>query len=147
MPLSNPGPASVGIVSTTTADCSSRPAVHAFESLRSITSSPTAREKRRESSLVYWRFAWRLPLRNTSDSPARFTAVIKFLEADGFDVAEDSAYGLSLGPGEEREFTGATLINLPAAATVTKTRVEFQHRPDAGREAVEFPPLAAGEAP
>ena len=79
-----------------------------------------------EQNDVYWRFAWRLPLKNKSDSQARFTAIIKFLDADGFEVADDHAYGLSLGPGEEREFTGATLIKLPAAATVTRARVEFE---------------------
>ena len=79
-----------------------------------------------EQNDVYWRFAWRLPLKNKSDSPVRFSAIIKFLDGDGFDVADDHAYDLSLGPGEEREFTGATLISLPAAATVTRARVEFQ---------------------
>src|SRR5207248_9893873 len=79
-----------------------------------------------EQNYVYWRFAWRLPLKNKSDSPVRFSAIIKFLDGDGFDVADDHAYDLSLGPGEEREFTGATLISLPAAATVTRARVEFQ---------------------
>ncbi len=79
-----------------------------------------------EQNDVYWRIAWRLPLKNTSDSPARFTAIIKFLDADGFEVADDRAYNLSLQPKEEREFTGATLIRLPAAATVTRARVEFE---------------------
>jgi len=79
-----------------------------------------------EQNDVYWRFAWRLPLKKKSDSPARFAAIIKFLDADGFEVADDHAYGLSLGPREEREFTGATLISLPAAATVTRARVEFE---------------------
>jgi len=79
-----------------------------------------------EQNDAYWRFAWRLPLKNNSDSPARFAAIIKFLDAEGFEVADDRAYGLSVGPREEREFTGATLIRLPAAATVTRARVEFE---------------------
>src|SRR5712691_3383605 len=79
-----------------------------------------------EQNDVYWRVAWRLPLKNKSDSPVRFGAVIKFLDADGFEVADDRVYGLSLGAREEREFTGATLIRLPAAATVARARVEFE---------------------
>ncbi len=79
-----------------------------------------------EQNEVYWRFAWRLPLKNNSNSLVQFTAVIKFLDADGFDVAEDRVYNVSLGPGEEREFTGAKLIDVRPAGTVVKARAEFE---------------------
>ncbi len=79
-----------------------------------------------EQNNVYWRVAWRLPLKNKTNSPVHFSAIITFLDADGFDVAEDHAYNLSLGPEEEREFTGATLIDAHAAATIAKARVEFE---------------------
>src|SRR5207248_2980571 len=77
-----------------------------------------------EQNDVYWRFAWRLPLRNSNSASVHFSAVIKFQDAEGFDVAEDHAYDLSLEPGEEREFTGAKLIDARPAPTVTKARVE-----------------------
>ena len=72
-----------------------------------------------EQASVWWRFAWRLTVKNNIDSAINFDATIKWLDADGFEIDQDFEFGLVLGAEEERTFTGSALISLPSARNVT----------------------------
>lgn len=71
-----------------------------------------------EANDSWSRFAWRLTVRNLSERSVSFDATIEFLDADGFVVDDDREYGLGLAAGEERTFTGHTLITAAAARNV-----------------------------
>ena len=71
-----------------------------------------------EEASIWWRYAWRLTVENSSPQPMSFDAQTEWHDKDGFILDTDSAYGLMLGPGEERTFTGHAFISLPSAGDV-----------------------------
>ncbi len=81
-----------------------------------------------ENNDVWARYAWKLTLRNTTDRPISVQATIKFLDADGFLVDEDTEYGLAVPPMQEETFTGSKLISHPGADHVARTRAEIGWR-------------------
>jgi hypothetical protein len=83
-----------------------------------------------ESNDVWWKYAWKLTLRNNSVAEHAFKASIEFQDKDGFVVDDDSKYGLVVPPNSEQVFTGCALIRSEVASTVTKTnaKVERTHK-------------------
>lgn len=71
-----------------------------------------------EQNDLWWRFAWRLTLTNTTDAPLAFDATIDMQDADGFIVDADTAYGPTLGAGATETFTGFALVAAAPADTV-----------------------------
>jgi len=77
-----------------------------------------------ESNSSWWRYAWRLELKNTGDSPIVLDAEIEFQDGDGFIVDSDRSYDLALGPGEQKTFTGFALITAGVAKNVRRTNAK-----------------------
>ncbi len=69
---------------------------------------------------VWWRFAYRLTIRNNSDSPLSLGAKIEWQDADGFIIDSTRERDLLLAVGQERTFTGDKLISLPGARNVSQ---------------------------
>ncbi|MAG37544.1 MAG: hypothetical protein CL878_15010 [Dehalococcoidia bacterium] len=81
-----------------------------------------------ESNQSWSRFAWRLTVRNNSDSARAFDATIEFQDRDGFIVDTDREYGLVIGPQAEETFTGSTLIDASVAGSVKRLVAKISGR-------------------
>jgi hypothetical protein len=76
-----------------------------------------------ESNDTWWKFAWRLTLRNKSDRPAVYRAVIGFYDSEGFEV-DSATETVALKGGADDTFTGTKLVTTSAARNVRKTGVK-----------------------
>ncbi len=74
-----------------------------------------------ESNSTWSKFAWKLTVRNRSDSPQRLDATIEFQDKDGFVVDDDRERGLVVPANDEATFTGYTLVDADVAGTVSRT--------------------------
>lgn len=81
-----------------------------------------------EDNSSWARHAWKLTLHNSTDRPISVHATIKFLDADGFLVDEDTEYSLVVPPMQDETFTGSKLITHPGADRVARTRAEIGWR-------------------
>ncbi len=79
-----------------------------------------------ESNDSWSKFAWKLTLRNLTDQPATFDAVVEFQDSDGFVVDDAREYRLVLGPNQENTFTGYTLIVAAVARNVSRISAKVQ---------------------
>ena len=77
-----------------------------------------------ESNNTWWRYAWKLAIRNDHDTPQLFDAVIEFQDADGFVIDSANEYGLGVPATSERTFTGSALVSVPGALRVSKTNAK-----------------------
>ncbi len=69
---------------------------------------------------MWWRYAWKLILRNNSESPQQFAAEIEFQDVDGFVIYSGRAHGLFV-PANEQVLTGSELVGIPGASRVSRT--------------------------
>lgn len=81
-----------------------------------------------ESNNVWWRFAWKLTLRNRSSATLVVDATIEFQDSDGFVIDEDREYSLVLSAGETKTFTGFDLINAETASKVSQLSVKVSRQ-------------------
>jgi ankyrin repeat protein len=86
----------------------------AFEVLK-VTAKPT------EQNNMWWRYGYRLTVRNNGLDDSRQFFEIQFLDVDGYviDTKTDEAV---IKPGATEIITGETLVNLPGAARVAKLK-------------------------
>ena len=59
-----------------------------------------------EKNDLWWKYAWKLVLRNKVSVSAAFRATIEFQDKDGFIISDDTARDLVVGPGADATFTG-----------------------------------------
>lgn len=81
-----------------------------------------------ERNDIWWRYAWKLTLRNTGETARRFSATIEFQDSDGFVVDSTQARDLVLSGGEQKSFTGYKLVSVPGARNVERTAAKVQER-------------------
>ena len=72
-----------------------------------------------EEASSWWRYAWRLTVRNAADEAVEFDAHIEWHDKDGFIIDTATDRSLILDGAEEKTFTGDTLISMPSAGNVT----------------------------
>ena len=72
-----------------------------------------------ESNPTWWKYAWRLTIRNSGSSPVSLTATIEFQDKDGFIIDEDVEYNLYVPAGKAKTFTGYALIDADVARNVS----------------------------
>lgn len=77
-----------------------------------------------ESNSVWSRFAWNLTLKNNTDRTRAVSAVIKWVDKDGFVVDSDRQYSLSVPANSEQTFNDYKLIDASVAADVDGIEVE-----------------------
>ena len=77
-----------------------------------------------ESNDQWWKYAWRLTIRNKGVAAHAFSGTIKFQDKDGFIVDEDRTGTLIVQPNAEDTFTGYALIRMPGANSVAQTIAE-----------------------
>ena len=73
-----------------------------------------------ERNPTWWRYAWRLTVRNNDSQPHRINATIEFQDAGGFIVDSNDAYGLAIEAGATKTFTGFALVNAAVAGNITQ---------------------------
>lgn len=80
-----------------------------------------ATAKATEQNDVWWRYGYRLTVRNNGIDNSRQFFEIQFLDADGYvlDTKTEEAF---IKPGTTEIITGETLVNLPGAARVVKLK-------------------------
>ena len=74
-----------------------------------------------ESNDVWWKFAWKLTLRNKSSEAAAFRATIDFYDKDGFVVDSTTSDTLVVPGSADEAFAGTKLVTTSAARNVTRS--------------------------
>lgn len=72
---------------------------------------------------IWWRYAYRLRLRNNSDVEQTVRADIRYYDPDGAVIDSTTTNTLTVPPGEEKSFTGHSLISVPGARRVEDAEV------------------------
>ena len=81
-----------------------------------------------EKNPTWWKYSWKLVLRNNSSSPFVFDATIEFLDAEGFIVDDDRTYDLRVNQGEEKTFTGYALVTASVAPNIKSLQANIKKR-------------------
>ncbi|MHB8797139.1 MAG: hypothetical protein ACYDBY_01630 [Thermoanaerobaculia bacterium] len=81
-----------------------------------------------ETNDTWWRYAWKLTLRNDAASDLAFDATIEFQDGDGFVIDSDQEHGLLVPAGSEKTFTGYDLVSMPGASRVARTNAKVAPR-------------------
>jgi hypothetical protein len=81
-----------------------------------------------ESNSSWWKYAWKLTIRNRGTQPIGLDATIEFQDGDGFVVDSDNEYGLVVGAGAEQTFTGFDLVDSSVAANVKRTNAKVRRQ-------------------
>jgi hypothetical protein len=74
-----------------------------------------------EQNSTWWRFAWKLTVRNDSRAQATFRGTIEFQDKDGFVNRQFPTDVFVVGAGAEDTATGFALVRVPGAANVAST--------------------------
>lgn len=79
-----------------------------------------------EQNSVWWKYAWILTLKNNTDRERSVTAVLKWVDVDGFVVDSDTEYSLTIPAGEEKTFNDFKLVSTPGASDVNGIQAELK---------------------
>lgn len=79
-----------------------------------------------ESNSVWWKYAWNLTLKNNTDRDRTVTAEIKWVDADGFVVDDDTAYSLVVPANSEKTFNDYQLIDTSVAPDVEGIKAQVR---------------------
>jgi|GEM_PF-3138741 len=72
---------------------------------------------------IWWRYAYRLRLRNLTDRVKAVRADIRYFDSDGAVIDSTTTNVLNIPAGEEKRFTGHSLISVPGARRVESAEV------------------------
>jgi len=76
-----------------------------------------------ERNQVWWKYAWKLTIRNRHSKPKSIDAEIKFLDSDGFIIDTDTEL-IAIAGDETKTFTGFALIDAEVAGNVESIAAE-----------------------
>jgi len=74
-----------------------------------------------ESNDTWWKYAWKLTLRNKGAAAHAFRATIEFQDKDGFIIDTDDSDTIVVQPSTDDTATGYALIRMPGATKVGRT--------------------------
>jgi len=78
-----------------------------------------------EKNDAWWRYGYRLTIRNNGTDDNRQFFDIQFLDADGYVIDTEPEYD-NIKPGTTKVITGDLIINLPGAARVAKLKAVWK---------------------
>ena len=81
-----------------------------------------------ESNDVWWKYAWRLTIRNSGSAPASLMAIIEFQDKDGFIIDRDTEYNLYIPANESKTFADYALIDAEVAGNVAQVSAKVRSR-------------------
>lgn len=73
-----------------------------------------------EKNNSWWKYAWKLTIRNSGNLPVSLSATVEFQDKDGFIIDDDDEYGLVVPAGATKTFTGYQLIDADVAINVAQ---------------------------
>lgn len=79
-----------------------------------------------ERNDTWWKFAWKVTVKNMSASAVVVRATMEFLDKDGFIVDTDDGDGMVVPPNGQETASGFALITMPSATTVAKTAAKVR---------------------
>jgi len=79
-----------------------------------------------ERNDVWWKYAWKLVLKNKSNQAQTCNATVEFQDAEGFIVDSDRVRGLTVPAGGEETFTGFSLVTAEVAGNVARVAAKVQ---------------------
>jgi hypothetical protein len=74
-----------------------------------------------ETNDTWWRYAWKLTLRNKTSERQAFRATIEFQDKDGFVIDSTQSDSSVIEPNSEGTGTGFALVRVPGAQNVSRT--------------------------
>ncbi|HXG57031.1 MAG TPA: hypothetical protein VNJ03_16755 [Vicinamibacterales bacterium] len=74
-----------------------------------------------ETNDTWWKYAWKLTLRNKGVAPHAFRATIEFQDKDGFIIDTSDSDTIVVQPNTDDTGTGYALIRMPGARNVART--------------------------
>lgn len=74
-----------------------------------------------ESNDTWWKYAWKLTLRNKGVAPRAFRATIEFQDKDGFIIDTSASDTIVVQPNADDTGTGYALVRMPGARNVART--------------------------
>jgi hypothetical protein len=74
-----------------------------------------------ESNDTWWKYAWKLTMRNKGSTPHAFSATIEFQDKDGFIIDTGRSDTIVVQPNADNTATGFALIRTPGASNVART--------------------------
>lgn len=74
-----------------------------------------------ESNDTWWKYAWKLTIRNKGTTPHAFRATIEFQDRDGFIIDTSDSDAFVVQPNADDTATGYALISTPGASNVART--------------------------
>jgi len=72
---------------------------------------------------MWWRYAYRLQLRNNTDRDTSVKAEIRYLDSGGAVIDSTTTNILTVPAGKEKRFTGHSLISVPGAREVEDAEI------------------------
>jgi hypothetical protein len=81
-----------------------------------------------ESNRTWWRYAWRLTLRNLTDGPLQAEATIEFQDKDGFVIDQARENNAVIPAKEDKTFTGFALITAGVTPNVARVNAKLRIR-------------------
>jgi hypothetical protein len=79
-----------------------------------------------ESNDTWWKFAWKLTLRNKGVTPHAFEATIEFQDRDGFIIDTSRSDTIFVQPNADATGTGYALVKTAGASNVARTVAKVQ---------------------
>ncbi len=104
-------------------------------SVNPVTTQPAAAQdweivsvdsKVTETNDVWWKYAWKLTIRNKGAASHAFRAKIEFQDKDGFIIDTNDSDTFAVQPNTDDTATGFALIRVPGATSVARTLAKVQ---------------------
>jgi len=81
-----------------------------------------------ESNSTWWKYAWKLTLKNNGTVPVALRGTIEFQDKDGFVVDDDPTDTMVVQPGSVETFTGYALVTTSVAPNIARTGAKIRRQ-------------------
>lgn len=108
-------------VSPTQSTATTKPSPSPIKTLEIIDKSYKVTEKNR----VWWRFSWRVDLKNVTDRIVVASVELGWVDKDKLIIDDDSE-SVTLSPGEIKSVSGYTLIDVQTAPSVVDADINVK---------------------
>jgi hypothetical protein len=80
-----------------------------------------------EQNDTWWKYSWKVTIRNDGDQDGEVSVTLTFLDADGFKLDEGGASDLVVAAHSEQAFSDTTLVDTEFAPNVEAVTAEINH--------------------
>ena len=79
-----------------------------------------------ETNSMWWRYSWKITLRNNSNRVVTASAKLQWLNGSGYEVDTDNEYNIIITANSSETITGSSLILLPQANTIDSLKITIK---------------------